>query len=160
MVPWHVRSMSASGPGISLRETGAHVDEEAQMWADPTPCHKWKVLDCSSGVCLGHWPHGPRPSQTVVNYVRMEKPDAGALHCEDTMPTPLCGGQRGCRAVGGWRGLVCVHRGDGEGGGRVCKWTEGHGFNSYTLPECPSLNHHLSEREQQAALTLTHMELS
>ena len=45
----------------------------------------------------------------------IEKPDAGALHCQDTMPNPLCGGQRGCGAVGGWRGLVCVHKGDGEG---------------------------------------------
>ena len=27
----HVKSMSASSPGICLRETGAHVDEEAQM---------------------------------------------------------------------------------------------------------------------------------
>ena len=46
-----------------------------------------------------------------------------------------------------------MHRGDGEGGGRVCKWTEGRGFNSYTLLECLSLNHHLSERERAAGCT-------
>lgn len=40
-----------------------------------------------------------------------------------------------------------MHKGDGEGGGRVCKWTEGCDFNSYTLPECLSLNHHLRKRE-------------
>ena len=96
----------------------------------------------------------------MANYMGIEKPDAGALHCQDTMPNPLCGGQRGCGAVGGWRGLVCVHKGDGEGGGRVCKWTEGCDFNSYTLPECLSLNHHLRKREQRVALTLIHMEPS
>ena len=83
-----------------------------------TPCHKWEVLGCSSGAHLGHWPHWPSPSQTVANYMGMEKPDTGVLLCQDTMFNPLCGSQRGCRAMGGPRGLVCVHRGGSEGGRR------------------------------------------
>lgn len=39
-----------------------------------------------------------------------------------------------------------VVRGAEEG----CGWTDACDFNSYTLPECLSLNHHLSEREREA----------
>lgn len=69
MVPPHVRSMSASGPGICLQETGAHVDEEAQMWADPDTLSQME----GAGLQL----RGPPGTLAPLTEAQ---PDCGELH--------------------------------------------------------------------------------